>query len=179
MTIDHKFGEQNPAHEECAERSESHDQGKIGEGNLGHLQRSVLDDPLRLPVQVRLRSRLGGGFSIGELCRRAGVRPSAVRYYEQRGLLPPPPRRSGRRVYGVEALQRLQALVEARRLGFTVRQLAALAGSDRDGLRAAAKLRADSLRTSIAGLSRAVDRLDALAACGCLDADACFTASMS
>src|SRR6266581_772717 len=34
-------------------------------------------------------------LTIGEVARRAGMRPSALRYYESVGLLPPP-----RRVYG-------------------------------------------------------------------------------
>jgi len=36
---------------------------------------------------------------IGELARQVGVAPSALRYYEKAGLLPPPPRASKRRQY--------------------------------------------------------------------------------
>jgi len=37
----------------------------------------------------------GGLLTIGELARRAGVTASALRYYEELGLLPPPARISG------------------------------------------------------------------------------------
>ena len=37
------------------------------------------------------------GFSIGEVAKRAGLRASALRYYEQVGLIPPQLRVSGRR----------------------------------------------------------------------------------
>lgn len=35
------------------------------------------------------------GMSIGEVGRRAGLEPSAIRYYEGLGLLPKPPRAGG------------------------------------------------------------------------------------
>ena len=38
-------------------------------------------------------------FEIGELARRAGLRPSAVRYYEERGLIAPDGRCGGKRIY--------------------------------------------------------------------------------
>jgi DNA-binding transcriptional MerR regulator len=41
----------------------------------------------------------GGLLTIGELARRAGVTASALRYYEELGLLPPPARVSGQRRY--------------------------------------------------------------------------------
>lgn len=39
------------------------------------------------------------GMSIGEVARRAGVAPSAIRYYESLGLLPVPARSGGKRRY--------------------------------------------------------------------------------
>jgi DNA-binding transcriptional MerR regulator len=44
---------------------------------------------------------------IDELARRFGLRASAVRYYEERGLLFPVSRRSGRRWYGPDEVRRL------------------------------------------------------------------------
>jgi DNA-binding transcriptional MerR regulator len=38
-------------------------------------------------------------LSIGELARRTGVRPSALHYYEEAGILPTPARMSGKRCY--------------------------------------------------------------------------------
>lgn len=44
---------------------------------------------------------------IEEVARRFGVRASALRYYERRGLLQPSARRAGRRWYGPAGLRRL------------------------------------------------------------------------
>jgi MerR family redox-sensitive transcriptional activator SoxR len=71
-------------------------------------------------------------LSIGEVARRAGVRTSALRYYESMGLLPAPARVSGRRVYDASALDVVRLVQLAKRAGFTmaeVRQL--LHGFDR------------------------------------------------
>jgi len=39
-------------------------------------------------------------MTIGTVAAQTGRRPSAIRYYEQIGLLPPAARVGGRRVYG-------------------------------------------------------------------------------
>jgi arsenate reductase len=55
---------------------------------------------------------------IAELAHRAGVAPSAVRWYEQAGVLPPPARLdNGYRQYGDIDLARLRLVVTLRRLG--------------------------------------------------------------
>ena len=46
-------------------------------------------------------------MTIGELARRAGVAPSAVRYYERRGLLAADARQSGQRRYRSASLRLL------------------------------------------------------------------------
>ena len=58
---------------------------------------------------------------IGEVARRAGVSVDTVRYYERRGVLPPPPREpSGYRSYGSEAVERLRLAKSLQGLGFTL-----------------------------------------------------------
>jgi DNA-binding transcriptional MerR regulator len=58
---------------------------------------------------------------IGQVARRAGVGVQTVRYYERRGLLPPPIRRhSGQRVYESRTIDLLRAVKMAQRLGFTL-----------------------------------------------------------
>jgi len=66
---------------------------------------------------------------IGELARRAGVAPSAVRYYERAGLLPPPARTNGRRVYAADALSRLAVVLHARAIGFSIAETRRLVGT--------------------------------------------------
>jgi MerR family redox-sensitive transcriptional activator SoxR len=59
-------------------------------------------------------------MTVGQLAKQAGLRPSAVRYYERLGLVPAPPRRSGRRDYGPDALASLAVVQFARLCGFTL-----------------------------------------------------------
>lgn len=56
-------------------------------------------------------------MTIGVLAERAGVRPSAIRYYERLGLLPAPPRQSGRRSYDPDAVAQLAVIQFALRTG--------------------------------------------------------------
>ncbi|WEX10151.1 helix-turn-helix domain-containing protein [Chelativorans sp. AA-79] len=61
------------------------------------------------------------GFSIGEAARQSGVKVPTIRFYEQIGLLPAPPRSEGnRRQYGEKDLNRLAFIRHARELGFEV-----------------------------------------------------------
>lgn len=58
---------------------------------------------------------------IGEAAKRSGVKVPTIRYYEQVGLLPAPPRTEGnRRSYDDAALRRLTFIRHARELGFEV-----------------------------------------------------------
>jgi MerR family transcriptional regulator, redox-sensitive transcriptional activator SoxR len=70
------------------------------------------------------------GMSIGEVAGRAGVRPSALRYYERIGLLPAPERENGRRRYGGEVLRdvldRLAVVRVAQQAGFTISEIRTL-----------------------------------------------------
>src|SRR5207245_8980562 len=68
-------------------------------------------------------------MTIGELASRSGLQPSAVRYYERVGLIPPPPRRSGRRDYASDALHRLEVVRCARACGFTLAEIRQLVRS--------------------------------------------------
>jgi DNA-binding transcriptional MerR regulator len=72
-------------------------------------------------------------LAIGELSRRTGVKVPTIRYYEQIGLLPEPPRTDGKqRRYGLDEVKRLNFIRHARELAFDVediRQLLALSAA--------------------------------------------------
>jgi MerR family transcriptional regulator, redox-sensitive transcriptional activator SoxR len=68
---------------------------------------------------------------IGEIARRAGLRPSAVRYYERVGLLRPVPRTGGQRRYDSSALHRLSAIRLAQRAGFSLDEIKRLFEAER------------------------------------------------
>ncbi|MGH2463570.1 MAG: heavy metal-responsive transcriptional regulator [Candidatus Limnocylindria bacterium] len=61
---------------------------------------------------------------IGELARRSGVAPTALRYYEQVGLVAAPQRtEAGYRTYGDDALERLAFIRSAQAVGLTLAQV--------------------------------------------------------
>ncbi len=60
---------------------------------------------------------------IGEVAKRAGLKTSAIRYYESEGLLPKPLRRSGQRVYDGSILDRLALIDLAKAAGFSVAEI--------------------------------------------------------
>ena len=52
-----------------------------------------------------------------------GLRTSAIRYYEQIGILPPPMRKNGQRRYEQSVLFRLEVVRRARESGFTLAEI--------------------------------------------------------
>lgn len=65
-------------------------------------------------------------MTIGEVAQAAGVRASAIRYYERCGVLPPANRARGRRYYDDRVLRLLAVVTLAREAGFTIREVRAL-----------------------------------------------------
>ena len=63
------------------------------------------------------------GMTIGEVARRSGVRPSALRYYESVVVLPAPERVNGRRRYEGGVLEVLAVVRFARRAGFSIAEI--------------------------------------------------------
>jgi MerR family transcriptional regulator, redox-sensitive transcriptional activator SoxR len=64
-------------------------------------------------------------LGIGELARRTGLRPSAIRYYESLGLLTADRRGSWRR-YTPDAVEHLEVIRMARSLGFGIDEIRTL-----------------------------------------------------
>lgn len=65
-------------------------------------------------------------LSIGEVARSVGLKPSALRYYEHAGILPPPARVNGRRRYDPDVLTRLAIIQLAQQAGFTLSEVRTL-----------------------------------------------------
>ncbi len=63
---------------------------------------------------------------IGEAAQRLGLNPSALRYYDERGLVPATARQGGRRMYGLDGLRRLAFIKIAHRLGLPLDTAAAV-----------------------------------------------------
>jgi DNA-binding transcriptional MerR regulator len=63
-------------------------------------------------------------MKIGELAEQASMTVPAVRFYEQAGLLPRPPRTgTGYRVYGTSDVRRLELVRHAKSLGFSLKEI--------------------------------------------------------
>ena len=65
-------------------------------------------------------------LTIGEVARRAGIRASAIRYYESTGVLPRARRTNGRRRYGAAVLSTLAIVRLAQQAGFSVSEIKTL-----------------------------------------------------
>lgn len=65
-------------------------------------------------------------MKIGTLAKAAGLSVDTLRFYERRGLLPPPGRLATYRAYTPQALERLRFIRDARALGFTLAEIGEL-----------------------------------------------------
>jgi MerR family redox-sensitive transcriptional activator SoxR len=121
-------------------------------------------------------------LGIGEVARRAGIAPSALRYYENEGLIPRPERRNGRRVYGREVLERLALIDLAKRGGFTIAEIKRLLrGFARrtppgERWRALAERKRKELDERISEARRMKAVLEVVARCACPTLDDCSRA---
>jgi DNA-binding transcriptional MerR regulator len=73
-------------------------------------------------------------LTIGELAKATGVATSALRYWEELGLLPTPARVSGQRRYPASAVGLVGLILLLRDVGFTLHELKAIITSRSDGL---------------------------------------------
>jgi MerR family transcriptional regulator, redox-sensitive transcriptional activator SoxR len=120
-----------------------------------------------------------GELLIGEVARRAGLRPSAIRYYESIGLLPEPERVAGRRRYSEETLRTLSVVAAAQRAGLSlseVRELLTTAngqGAVSDQLRAIARRKLPDVEALIERAHLVRSWLEAAADCRCPTLEDC------
>ena len=70
-----------------------------------------------------LDSTVAGDLAISDVAHVFGLRTSAIRYYEQIGILPPAMRKNGQRRYDKSALFRLAVVQRARETGFTLEEI--------------------------------------------------------
>jgi MerR family redox-sensitive transcriptional activator SoxR len=74
-------------------------------------------------------SRSSETLSIGEVAQKAGVRPSALRYYESVGVLPAPKRQSGQRRYDAGILKQIRFIQSAQKAGLSIAEMKTLLDS--------------------------------------------------
>lgn len=123
-------------------------------------------------------------LTIAEVARRSGVAASALRYYEERGLISAWRAASGHRRFRREVLRRIAFIVFAQRVGLTLEEIGeALArlpqdrvptGRDWSRLSAGWTTRIDE---RIAELERMKEGLTGCIGCGCLSLERCQLAN--
>jgi MerR family redox-sensitive transcriptional activator SoxR len=123
-------------------------------------------------------------LTIGETARRSGVASSALRFYEEKGLIVSERAGSGHRRYPRSALRRIAFIVFAQRMGLTLEEIGvelaklpenrAPSPSDWAKISAAWTRRIDE---RIAELLRLKAGLTRCIGCGCLSLRACRLAN--
>jgi MerR family redox-sensitive transcriptional activator SoxR len=119
-------------------------------------------------------------LSIGEVAERTGVATSALRFYEQEGLVRSVRSGGGQRRYERDVLRRVAFVRVAQRVGLTLDEIRAALGTlpeertptkaDWERLSRAWRPRLDD---QIAVLQRLRDELTSCIGCGCLSLKAC------
>ncbi|WP_411143996.1 MerR family transcriptional regulator [Streptomyces sp. x-80] len=117
-------------------------------------------------------------LGIGDLARHVRMRPSALRYYESIGLLPPAGRVAGRRVYPAGTVRRIALIKMAQRARFTLAEIRQLLDTSAD--RSATRQWRALAERKLPELDRFVQETQALRnavadclACGCMNFDSC------
>jgi MerR family redox-sensitive transcriptional activator SoxR len=123
-------------------------------------------------------------LTIGEVARRSGVAASALRFYEERGLIISERAGSGHRRYPRPVLRRVAFIVFAQRIGLTLDEIGAeLAGlppervPDRRDWSRLSRRWAARIDARIAELERLKLGLAECIGCGCLSLERCRLAN--
>ncbi|GAB1812764.1 helix-turn-helix domain-containing protein [Mycobacterium sp. MUNTM1] len=115
-------------------------------------------------------------LTIGEVARQAGVAATALRYYEQIGLVPQPARLGGQRRYDASILARLEVIALCKAAGFSLDEIQLLFADDAPGRpasRALAEAKLAEIDAQMDSLARARAVIEWGMRCTCPSIDAC------
>lgn len=123
---------------------------------------------------------MAAGLSIGALADRTGLAVSAIRYYEEQGLVHPWRNAGGQRRFHRADIRRLSFVMIAQQFGFTLPQIRAQldqlpggrAPTAADWAKISLTFRGH-LDQRIATLTKLRDNLDGCIGCGCLSLETC------
>ena len=117
---------------------------------------------------------------IGHVSRRTGLAVSAIRYYEEIGLVHPDRGYGGQRQFRMSDIRRLSFVMIAQEFGFTLPQIKAELDKLPDGRTptkadwsAISKRFKSALDERIERLEQMRDNLDGCIGCGCLSLESC------
>lgn len=125
-------------------------------------------------------TKLANHLTIGQVAERSGVPSTALRFYEDRGLIHPERSAGNQRRYPRSTLRRIAFIRAAQRVGLSLEQISdALASLPTDHAPTKAdwarlsKNWKDELDARIDALQRLRDRLTGCVGCGCLSLKQC------
>lgn len=123
-------------------------------------------------------------LSIGEVAERAGVAPSALRFYEREGLISATRTEGNQRRYHRDVLRRVAFVRAAQRVGLALDDIKASLATlpeqrtpTADDWERLSRSWRPLLDARITELERLRDRLDSCIGCGCLSLRACGLAN--
>jgi len=117
-------------------------------------------------------------LSIGEVASRVGLRPSAIRYYEEIELVRPAARVSGQRRYEPSTLEQLRLIRFCQGLGFSLAEMRQLVTPPKgkgakQRWRELVDEKLAEIETAIARAHNVKRILEASRDCDCVSLDAC------
>jgi MerR family redox-sensitive transcriptional activator SoxR len=119
-------------------------------------------------------------LTIGDLSQRTGLSVSAIRFYEEKGLVHPTRNAGGQRRFLRADIRRLSFVLVAQEFGFSIAEIAAQlqrlpegrAPTKADWTRISAEFRVH-LDRKIERMTALRDKLDSCIGCGCLSMKSC------
>ena len=143
-----------------------------GGGTMVGVKVDLMSNPDPRPAGASL-------LAIGELAGLTGKRPSAIRYYEQVGLLPQPARAAGRRRYHHQTVRTLAVNDAGQRAGLALNEIKTLLsaapddGAAIDRLREVAERKLPEIIALIERSQLVREWLECAARCECPNLDEC------
>jgi len=119
-------------------------------------------------------------LTIGEIAKRTGLAVSAIRFYEEKGLIPATRAESGNRMFERSVVRRVSFITVCQKLGYTLNEITEQLGklpsartpTKKDWQRLA-KSFSNDLQNRIQALQQLEKKLDGCIGCGCLSMNAC------
>ena len=108
----------------------------------------------------------GALLDIGEVSRASGISPSALRFYEDKGLVDSATRKGLRRQYRPDVLERLAVIIMCQRAGFSLAEIdAVLATRGENDWKDLVSRKLHETRAHIAALARTAEGLEHALGC--------------
>ena len=155
-------------------------QQRVGDLDRSCDTRAVVHDFIMARAAILATMTSGPALTIGELSRRTGVAPSALRFYEDSGLIHAERTSGGQRRYRRDVIRRVSFIRVAQQIGLGLGEIGAYMSElpdrrtpDRTDWERVADSWRPRLDDQIALLERLRERLSGCIGCGCLSLDVC------